>query len=215
VDIKVKGAIETLDADQTLQACYDDPGFPSSICENFTRDADGQITFIQTGFANAAQRDFQGVIAELAWNIRTPFLGANSTFNIGVNYLYNDKLQVRVGQGDLTTLRRSIGYSKHQATTNLTYRNEGFRAQLQAQYIGPALFDPDEEPDNREFRGVGDVVFLNTSVSYDINDRFSVRFIVDNLWIRSHRSRRRAGWSRDVLRRILGRYFKAGASVKF
>lgn len=216
VDIKVKGAIEQLDADQTLQACYDAPSFPSTICDNFTRDADGQITFIQTGFANAAQRDFQGVIAELAWNIKTPFLGPNSSFNIGVNYLYNDKLQVRVGQGDLTTLRRSIGYSRHQATTNLTYRNEGFRAQVQAQYIGPALFDPDEEADNREFRGVGDVVFFNTSLAYDINDRFGVRFIVDNLLDQKPPFPAPGGGGRvTYFDGILGRYFKVGASVKF
>lgn len=216
VDIKVAGAIETLDADQTLQACYDDPNFPSAICNNFTRDANGQITFIQTGFANAAQRDFQGVIAELSWDIRTPFLGANSSFNIGANYLYNDKLQVRVGQGDLTTLRRSIGYSKHQVTSNFTYRNEGFRAQVQAQYIGKALFDPDEEPDNREFRGVGDVVFLNTSLSYDINDRFGVRFIVDNLLDTKPPFPAPGGGGRvTYFEGILGRYLKVGTTVKF
>jgi outer membrane receptor protein involved in Fe transport len=216
VDIKVKGAIETLDADQVLQACYDAPSFPSAICDNFTRDADGQITFIQTGYANAAQRDFQGVIAELSWDIKTPFLGVNSSVNVGVNYLYNDKLQVQVGQGDLTTLRESIGYSKHQATTNLTYRNEGFRAQLQAQYIGKALFDPDEEPDNREFRGVGDIVFLNTSLSYDINDRFGVRFIIDNLLDRKPPFPSPGGGGRvTYFDGILGRYFKFGTSVKF
>lgn len=216
VDIKVKGAIETLDADQTLEACYDDASFPSPICDNFIRDADGQITFIQTGFANAANRDFQGVIAELAWTIQTPFLGASSSLNLGVNYLYNDKLQVRVGQGDLTTLRRSIGYSKHQATTNLTYRNRGLRAQIQAQYIGPALFDPDEDVDNREFRGVGDVVFLNTSLAYDINDRFSVRFIVDNLLDQKPPFPAPGGGGRvTYFDGILGRYFKVGASVKF
>lgn len=38
-----------------------------------------------------------------------------------------------------------------------------------------------KEPDNRKFRGVGDVVFLNTSLSYDINDRFGVRLIIDNI----------------------------------
>lgn len=216
IDIKVLGAIETLDADQTLQACYDAPSFPSAICDNFVRDAEGQITFIQTGYANAAQREFQGIIAELAWNIRTPFLGSSSSVNIGVNYLYNDRLQTRVGQGDLTTLRRSIGYSKHQATTNVTYRNGGFRGQVQAQYIGSALFDPDEQPDNREFRGVGDVVFLNTSLSYDIDDRFSVRFIVDNVLDEEPPFPAPGGGGRvTYFDGILGRYFKIGTSVRF
>jgi outer membrane receptor protein involved in Fe transport len=216
VDIEVRGAIESLDAEQTLEGCYDDPGFPSQLCKQFTRDAAGQITFIKTGFANAASRNFAGLIAELAWRFDTPFLGSNSSVSLGVNYLYNDKLETRVGQGDLTTLRRSIGYSKHQATTNLTYRNGGFRGQVQAQYIGPALFNPDEEANNRQFRGVGDVVFLNTSLSYDLNDRFGVRFIIDNLLDQDPPFPSPGGGGRvTYFDGILGRYFKVGATVKF
>lgn len=216
VDIKVKGAIETLDATQTLEACYDSPTFPTAICDQFTRDDNGQVTFIQTGFANAAQRDFRGVIAELAWTIRTPFLGASSSLNLAANYFYNDKLQVRVGQGDLTTIRGSIGNSKHRVTSNLTYRNQGFRAQVQAQYRGPALFDPDEEPDNRDPRGVGDSVFFNTSLAYEINDRFNVRFIVDNvLGQKPPFPAPGGGGLTTYFSGIRGRYFKFGTSVQF
>jgi outer membrane receptor protein involved in Fe transport len=216
VDIELTDAIETLDAEATLEACYDDPGFPTAICDRFVRDGAGQITFIQTGFANAASTTFAGLIAELAWNIQTPFLGAESSINIGVNYLYNDELETRVGQGDLDTLRGSIGYSKHQATTNVTYRNNGFRAQVQGQWIGKALFDPDESPGTRDFMGVGDVLFINTSFSYEIDDRFTFRIIVDNIFDKDPPFPSPGGGGRvTYFDGILGRYFKAGVRVRF
>jgi len=216
VDIELTNAIQDLDATQTLQACYDDPGFPSAICDNITRDAGGQVTFIQTGYANAASRNFQGLVAELDWRIQTPFLGAESSVSIGVNYLYNDELEFRVGEGDLTTLRRSIGYSKHQATTNLTYRNRGFLAQLQAQYIGPALFDPDEQPNNRDYPGVDGVTFFNAAVQYDINERFQLRLVVDNLFDTDPPFPSPGGGGRvTYFDGILGRYFKVGARARF
>jgi outer membrane receptor protein involved in Fe transport len=216
VDIELTGAIQELDATQTLQACYDDPGFPTDICNNFTRDEDGQITFIQTGFANAATRDFQGLIAELAWRINTPFLGSSSTLNLGVNYLYNDQLEFRVGQGDLNTLRGSIGYSKHQATANLTYKNQGFSWQVQAQHIGKALFDPDEPEGNRDFPGVGDVTFFNTSVGYEVGKQFGIRFIVDNVFDKDPPFPAPGGGGRVVyFDGILGRYFKLQTTVRF
>jgi outer membrane receptor protein involved in Fe transport len=216
VDIELQNAIQSLDATQTLQACYDDPNYPTAICDQFTRDEDGQITFIQTGYANAASRNFQGLIAELAYRMQTPFLGTGSSLNLSVNYLYNDELEFRVGQGDLTTLRGTIGYSKHQATTNLTYKNDGFTGQVQAQYIGPAVFDADEEPDNRDFPGVDGVTFFNASLQYAVNERFGVRFIVDNVLNTKPPFPSPGGGGRvTYFEGIMGRYFKVGAQVKF
>ncbi len=216
VDIRLKNAIQSLDATQTLQACYDDPGFPTAICDQITRDDDGQVTFIQTGFANAASRDFRGVVAELAWRLDTPFLGEDSSINLGLNYLYNDKLEFRVGQGDLTTLRRSIGYAKHQGTANVTFDTDNFSWLVQAQYIGPALFDPDEEATNRDIRGVDDVTFINTTFSFDVGERFELRFIVDNVFDTKPPFPAPGGGGRvTYFDGILGRFFKAGATVRF
>ena len=216
VDIELEGAIQSLNAEQTLQACYDDPNFPTAICDQFTRDADGQITFIQTGFANAASRTFAALVAELQWRVDTPFLGAESALNLGVNYIYYDELEFRVGQGDLTTLRNSIGYSPHQFTANLTYYNQGLRGQVQAQYFGPSRFDPDEALGTREFDGVGDVVFINTALSYDVNEQFQVRLIVDNLFDADPPFPSPGGGGRvTYFDGIMGRYFKVGARVRF
>lgn len=216
IDIELEGAIQSLDAEQTLQACYDDPSFPTAICDQFTRDANGQVTFIQTGFANAASRSFAGLVSELQWRIDTPFLGAESAVNLGVNYIYYDELEFRVGQGDLTTLRNSIGYSPHQFTANVTYYNSGFRGQVQAQYFGKTEVDPDANPGTYEFPEVDDIVYVNTSLSYDVSEQFQVRFIVDNVFDAGTPFPVPGGGGRVAyFDGIMGRYFKVGARVRF
>lgn len=215
IDVDLTGAIESLDATQTLEACYDDPGFPTTICDNFTRDANGQVTFIQTGYANAASRKFSGLIAELQWRIQTPFLGANSSVNLGVNYLYNDTLEVRVGQGDLTTLRSSIGYSKHQATTNLTYSNDEFAWQWQFQYIGKAQNDPDAPAGSYQFPTVDDVLYVNTSINYNITENLLIGMSLDNVFDTKNPFPTTAnGGVVTYFDGIRGRYFKIRAGVK-
>ncbi|WP_114951332.1 TonB-dependent receptor domain-containing protein [Sphingosinicella terrae] len=223
VDIKVEDAVTGLTAAQVLEACYDSESFPNVVsssgtnfCELFTRDADGQITFIETGFENASELNFEGLIAELAWRLPTPFLGGSSSIDFGLNYIYNHRLDTRAGLSDITTLRGSIGYSKHQFTANATYRNEGLAWQVQAQYFGPALNDPDAEPDAFDFPRVESVVFINSSLSYNVNDRLTVRFIVDNVFDTKNPFPTPAnGGVVTYFDGVRGRYFRFGAGVRF
>jgi len=223
VDIEVEGAVQSLNAQNILEACYDSTDFPNSLstsgtnfCDLFDRDADGQIEFIRTGYENAARNRFEGLIAELAYRIDTPFLGANSTVNLGVNYLYNHELDLQVGLGDRTTLRGGIGYSKHQATANVTYKKDGFAWQWQAQYFGKALNDPDADVNAYQFRFVEDLLLVNTSLNYQVNEHFNVRLIVDNVFDTKQPFPVPAnGGSVTYFDAIRGRYFRFGAGLKF
>lgn len=216
VDIKLKGAIESLDADQVLEGCYDSPNYPSALCSNFTRDAAGQVTFIQTGYANAARRDFQGLVVQVAYQAPTPFLGADSRVNLVANYQYTDKLQVRVGEGDRTTLRNSIGYSPHKGTVNATYLNGPFGFTAQWLYFGKTRIDPDQPKTAYEFPTVGDVSYFNTSFSVDVNKQFSLRLIVDNILDEGTPFPTPAGGGTvTYFDGIIGRTFRVGGSVRF
>jgi iron complex outermembrane recepter protein len=215
ISIKLNGAITNLDADAVLKACYDAPSYPTPICSNITRDANHQVVFIATGYANASSRTFRGLTADMEWRMPTPFLGADSSVNLGVNYLYTAKSEFRVGEGDLTTLRNSIGYSKHQATGNITYRNHGFTGQVQVEWIGPAVFDPDEPANNRDIPGVGGVAFVNTTLQYELDNRITLRFNVDNIFDQNPPYPSPGGGGRvTYFSGILGRYFSIGARLK-
>lgn len=123
---------------------------------------------------------------------------------------------MRVGQGDQTTLRNSIGYSPHQVTTNATYRSDGLSWQWQLQYLGKTKNDPDAADNAFDFPNVGDVLFVNTSIGYEVNDRLELRFIVDNVFDQDTPFPVPAnGGTVTYFDGILGRYFKASASVRF
>ncbi|HEX8062659.1 MAG TPA: TonB-dependent receptor, partial [Allosphingosinicella sp.] len=223
VDIQVQDAVQSLSAQNVLEACYDSADYPNSVsasgtnfCELFDRDANGQVDFIRTGYENAAQFRFEGLIAELAYRIDTPFLGSNSSMNLGINYLYNHQLDLQVGTSDRTTLRGGIGYSKHQFTANLTYKNDGFAWQWQAQYFGKALNDPDAEENAYEFPVVDDLVLFNTSLTYNLNDRLRLSLVVDNVFDSKQPFPVPAnGGSVTYFDAIRGRYFRFGAGIKF
>jgi outer membrane receptor protein involved in Fe transport len=223
VDIELEDAVVQLQPEDLLEACYDSPDFPNvvsasgtNLCEAVARDPDGQVTTFAAGFENAASLKFEGLIAELAYRIPTPFLGANSSINLGVNYLYNHELQQRVGLGDVQTLDTSIGYSEHQGTANITYKNEGLSWQWQLQYIGEALNDPDLEETAFDFPEVEDVMFVNTSISYNITDRFRVNLVVDNVFdTKQPFPVPGNGGTVTYYDGIRGRYFRFGAGVKF
>ncbi|HCS17819.1 MAG TPA: TonB-dependent receptor, partial [Erythrobacter sp.] len=50
VDIALEGAIQSVDAEGTLEACYDANDFPNSACDRIDRDGAGQVEFIRTGY---------------------------------------------------------------------------------------------------------------------------------------------------------------------
>lgn len=217
VNIRLAGAIQSLDATQVLQGCYDSPSYPSSnLCSNFTRDANGQITFIQTGYANAASQQFRGLIAQLTYQRRTPFLGANSSITFNGSYQYIDKLDIHVGEGDLTTLRDSIGYSPHKATINFDYNNNGFYWTLQWQYYGPTKNNPDASPDTYQYPDVGSTSYFNTTIGKQVTKQFGLQLVVNNLFdVGAPFPVPANGGTVTYFDGIFGRNFRIQASVKF
>lgn len=216
VDIALSGAIQSVDAEGTLEACYDAVDFPTAACDRIDRDAAGQVEFIRTGYLNAASYDYQGLIADLRWQESTPFLGADSSIGLRGSYQYIDKLERQVGTGDLSTFRGGIGYSKHQATVGVNYENNGFGAFTQFQYIGKAVVDPDAEPTAYEFFERKAVTYMDAGISFTTDEDFTFRFIVENVFDRAPPYPSPAGGGVvTYFDGVMGRYFKVAATFGF
>lgn len=218
VSISLKDAILSVDADQTMAACYDANSFPSAACGQIDRDANGQVEFIRTGYLNAASYKYKGLIGSMSYAFRTPFLGADSRMSLNANYQYIDTLEQRVGMGDLDKLAGGLGYSRHQATGSVSYSNGAFGAYVQARYIGSAKIDPNAAAGTYENPKVDSVIFTNAALSLNINDRYTMRFIVDNVFDKSAPYPVPAGGSRGLVTYfdgIIGRTFKVGISTRF
>jgi iron complex outermembrane receptor protein len=234
LDIKLDDAITSFSATQVVNACYDDPGFPNNeFCGLITRDLTGdpltnpdfgELTFVETQFFNASQLRYKGLLGALDYRRKTPFLGADSEIGLSVSYQYLDTLTTQVTEdSEPTRTHHTIGYPKHSFVANLNYQNGPFGWFTSLNYTGKVDQAADEPENFREHPRLDDVMFVNTGISFDVaslNRKYgkgmTFRFIVDNVFDTKPPSPVPAfGGSVTYFPGILGRYFRAGASVKF
>jgi len=229
LDIKLRDAIASFSATQILNFCYDSPDFPDNqFCQNFTRDpdpTDPQIDFVKTQFFNASELRYRGILGALDYRTKTPFLGEKSTVGINVTYQY---LRTLTTQADETstpvTNDGSIGYPHHSAVVNLNYQNGPIGLFSSIVYTSSVEIDPDTAPDFREHPKYNAFTYVNGGVSFDINNiagrgigkGMTFRFVVDNIFdAKPDFPFPAAGGTVTYFPGELGRYFRAGASVKF
>jgi outer membrane receptor protein involved in Fe transport len=218
VDIKVRDVITQLGANEIVANCYDSADFPNSdFCDRFTRDATNQLDFISTGYFNAAELRYKGILAALDYRVATPFLGAESNVGLNASYQYLDTLTSRADANSApATNNGEVGYSRHQAVATIDYNNKGFSTFLQANYTGPAVFDADATDTFQDPDGVGSFLYFNAGMTYRIDKSFSIRFVVDNLFDRKPPfPSPTGGGTITYFPGVLGRYFRVGASVGF
>ena len=220
VDIKLQDAITSLGGDDILNACYDSPDYPNSFCGLVDRDASGQITMIREGYYNAASYETAGLTVTAAYRLPLSQIGmqSNGAVGLSVNYFYRDKLEQQVGTGDINHQNGEIGYPRHSGTANLSYDSNGFTGLIQAQYFGKGQYDIDEADNARNPRGVGDWWLFNATLGAKVNDQFSLKLIVDNVFDSKPPYPAPAGSANATstyYSGILGRYFRVAANVRF
>jgi hypothetical protein len=233
VDIKLKDAITSFTATGVVTGCYDATDFPNNqFCDRVQRDASGQLSFVETSYFNAAEYHYQGILASLGWERPTPFLGAGSRVGVNLTYQYLQTLeQIASAGAEPSTLDGSLGYPHHSAVLNVNYQNGPFGWFSSFNYTGKVDQENDVEPDFREFNRLDDVVFVNTGISFDIDNTggsgkgllgkmmgkgMTFRFIVDNLFDTKPPFPVPAfGGVVTYFPGVLGRYYRVGASIRF
>lgn len=215
VSIKVRKAIAFLGGDDILNACYDSSNFPNNFCGEVTRAGDGQITLIQEGFHNAASLKFAGLTATASY--RVP-IGTGGSVGLSANYLYVDKLEQRVGTGDIDRTRGEIGNPEHSGTIDLSYDGATLSTLVQAQYIGKSRYDVDAAENARNIKGVNAWWLFNATLGVQVNERFGLKFIVDNVFDRNPPFPAPAGSIKGTptyFSGIMGRYSRVSATARF
>ncbi len=190
IDIKMTNAIEQLNLEAIMDACYDSPDYPNNAsCSQFTRNAQHQVTSYHDGFVNAGLLHFEGITVGADWTVDLPA-------NIGrlqsrISYLDTRTLVLQVGSnrpvneaGELgtATVGNNVASPKSKGTIDFTYMKGPFTWFWQAQYISSMKFNNADQADTKDILRVNPWWVMNSTIGYDVLKNVSVRLIVNNVF---------------------------------
>ena len=187
LSIEMSNAIESLTLTDILDACYDSTSYPNQPeCNDFTRNATGQISGYHDGYVNAGVLTFQGETFEFHYETRLPWhLGAMEWAG---NLLDTKTLKIKVGsaatENEAGTLANTTGEfaPKLRGTISTTYLKGPFSWYWQAQYTSSMNFNNQFTPTTQFPYSIGHWWLINSSVSYQISKRVGLRLVVNNVF---------------------------------
>lgn len=220
-DIRLKNAINLVAPEELAQLCVDQATLNNQFCGAITRQngtaggaSAGNIVSFQLSPLNVAQFRTAGLDVNLNYRLQTAKIG---TFILNVQANYLDRLEFIGTPGAPVTDNRGTAFApKYQANLDLTWRKD----KVMLNY-GLSWFDKTSRFTNLEMAGNPDIVapeYLYVKerwqhdifASVDVNDRFQFFGGVNNV----------LGQKPDIGLidypiNANGRYFYAGAKVKF
>lgn len=229
VNIKIDDAISNLDLTSVMEACYDaDPGsFPNEFCGRFSR-LPGNVeparqfqvdNGFSTGYLNAGTREFQGVTAQLTYDIDVGRTIGNDgdlgrlSVNGQVFHLIED-LESVTGF-DIDDDVGEVGTPKWRGQLNLRYDLGQVGLLWQTRYIGSAIVDNNDTDESRDILGVGDYWLFNAGVAFRPTENIEVQFNVDNVFDQDQPFAAGALANGPFVYDFIGRYYRAGAKIRF
>lgn len=225
INIHLFDAITSSSAKDVLTACYDSSNFPNSpFCADVQRDLTGtaetnedfgQVVSLEEPYINQGGRVFKAIEVSATYPINLPDNLGRLTIGVTYQHLIKDYTIISADSG-ATINRGAIGDSIDRANLELTYDKGPFTWYNQIRYIGPALFDPNETPGTRDVPGIGKWAVWNTSVTYRVNEQFSLRVNVDNVTNRGLPfPPTGTGLLNTYYEGLVGRSFLVGAGIHF
>ena len=186
VDIRIDDAITNLTATDLARACFDNFDYPNDYCGRFVRNPAsagptqaGQITFVQTGFANGAYQSMSGVTLEARYRKE---LGNIGQFEIGASY-FRLREELRSATGVVTVnSEEQLGSPTDSAQLNLTWERGPLGARWQTNYVGAQLYDRTFGVENRDILEVNSDYTHNLSLYYEWREQTRLRLAVTNIF---------------------------------
>lgn len=218
--ISIKNEIASLSATEILVACYDSTNFPeTTACSRFNRDSEFQVRTPETGFLNAARRDFQGLVS----NVEYQFEAADvintmpGTFRINANFFHVAKHEREVAGGDLNILAGELGHERFQFQINVRYDVERWGLLWQTLGYGSFYRDRQAGAERFEFPKVPSARIHNLSLTYQLTDNLRFRTVVNNVLDNRDGPLRGAANQGNsfIFRDILGRRFLFAINANF
>ena len=183
VDIRIDDTITNLAANDLATACFDNEDYPNAYCSRFTRNAaggtdPGQITFVQTGYANGAYQSMAGITLESRYRHTFEKVG---TFELAASY-YRLREELRSATGIVTVNSEEVlGSPTDTAQLNLIYEKGPFGARWQTNYVGKQLYSRTFNVESRDILEVNGDYVHNLSLYYELMGKTTMRLAVTNI----------------------------------
>ena len=223
-DIKIKGAISTLGAQVVVDRCNQGV---TALCSYVSRDGDGNLLQVQDVLQNVSEIVNRGIDFEVSYNTGIGNLGSLDFRLLATKYL---KLSVggvdRTGQ---TGYRpgTTTGVPDYIIDGTVAWNKDAFTLSAHGKYIPRGIFDttlvgPEDDGYSASLSNsvnsnrVASRFYLDLSANLRVNENFELFGVVNNVFDKNPPLAASAqGGTNQVYFDPIGRYFKAGARVKF
>jgi outer membrane receptor protein involved in Fe transport len=219
IDITLKDAISQFSNDLVVSSCYDSTSYPNNpFCALVGRDpTTHQLNSVGSTYFNSAKERYRGIVAAVDYRHATDFLGKGSvtSLNVSYQYLISRTSQVTAGS-NANQLDNSVGYSPHKGVATVGYANGPFFGQVQLNYIGSVLTDPNLPYNFYSVPKVGAFTYVNMNMSLKVAPRFTLRTSIDNVFnAKAPYPYPASGGTTTYFQGILGTFIRVGAEVAF
>jgi iron complex outermembrane recepter protein len=186
IGIDLKQAIQELDSNEVLDACYDARTFPNEYCSRVIRGADGQITQVVAGFFNEAHLTMNGISSGLEYRFDVPFAqtpGGLGVLDWRVDYFFANHNSVTVVD-DYYDISSAVANSRHQANTSLRWAKGPVYALWHTLFVSRAVFYNGLPADYADYTGVPSWCVHDLTIGYAPGAHFRIQLLVNNLFDR-------------------------------
>jgi outer membrane receptor protein involved in Fe transport len=187
VGIDIKQAIQEIDSNDVLVACYDDPDYANGYCSRVSRLPDGQLQQVEAGYFNEGHLNFNGVTTRLDYAFPVPFApvaGQFGTMNLRVDYFFNNHNSLTVGENDYSELPGTIDNARHQANASFRWTKGPAFASWETHFVEHGTFDQGLPADYANYSGVGDWFVHDLMIGGDLYQHLRLQFMVQNVFDR-------------------------------
>lgn len=225
--IKLRGGIERVGAQQTVDNCVDLPSLDNQFCDLITRKANGNLQEVRDSYINVSGFEVEGVDFEASYQARLNdiFGGDGDLGRISIqgfaSYLKDNIFIDRdLVTGDETAFDDAgeAANPKFRAMVNASYYKGPFQLNWSSRFVGKTvtnndLVDPQESVGR--YYHIPSIWYHDMSVAYDTPMNIRLTAGVKNLFDtgpRDHPNTARGSLAFDDL---IGRYFFFGAKWRF
>ena len=206
-DVRLLGGIENLDVNSLMASCYDSASYPANdACGNFRRLTAADIASgngtggaqrnpgdiangFKTGFVNTSTLHFAGLIvaADYSFDISglVPGAGGRSSMRLGTKLFYTDTFEQVLFDGQpITQAAGTVGVPKWRVQGNVGATLGEVDLDVQVLWRDKTKFSLDQTIEDTPINDVGAYALVNGTIGFNVDDRFRLQLIVNNIFDR-------------------------------